>query len=170
MTNTPQNAPERIWAYPWHQYENKNGSGSSQTEYIRADLAFAMVAAALEDAAEAMAQYHWNRYRTREQGGVLHSPATFTSHTWQDAQDAIRALIPQDARAALEAERAKARAEGVREGMERAAKIAETERDKRNDQRRKWTGCSDQRMRWTAGALQANSIAAAIRAAMEGTE
>lgn len=29
-------APKRIWAYKWHQYETRNGP--SQTEYIRADL------------------------------------------------------------------------------------------------------------------------------------
>ena len=29
-------APERIWAYKWHQYETRNGP--SQTEYTRSDL------------------------------------------------------------------------------------------------------------------------------------
>lgn len=44
------------------------------------------------DARKAMADYHWNRYASRAEGGTLSSPAVFTSHTWQDVQDVIRAL------------------------------------------------------------------------------
>ncbi|WRH62092.1 MAG: hypothetical protein RSE12_17220 [Fuscovulum sp.] len=44
------------------------------------------------DAVKAMADYHWKRYASRAEGGTLSSPAVFTSHTWQDVQDAIRAL------------------------------------------------------------------------------
>ena len=40
------NAPERIWAYRWHQYETRNGP--SQTQYIRADIHDALVKAADE--------------------------------------------------------------------------------------------------------------------------
>ena len=39
-------APKRIWAYKWHQYETRNGP--SQTEYIRADIHDALVKAADE--------------------------------------------------------------------------------------------------------------------------
>ena len=47
---------------------------------------------AYERAAEAMAQYHWNRYADRKDGGTLSSPAVFSSHTHQHAVAAIRAL------------------------------------------------------------------------------
>jgi hypothetical protein len=56
------NAPEMIWAYPWHQYTSNNGSG--QTEYRRADLLPTLAAAmglpevqALVAAAERLAEW-----------------------------------------------------------------------------------------------------------------
>ncbi len=48
--------------------------------------------AAIEAAKKMMGDYHWNRYRTRDQGGELHYPAVFTSHTHRDVQDALDTL------------------------------------------------------------------------------
>jgi hypothetical protein len=97
--------------------------------YVRRDPAViaalpevqAMVADALERAAKAAGTYCWNRYASKDEGGQLSSPAVFTSHTHQDIDRAIRAMIPADHAAALAARDERMRAEGRKEGMERAA-------------------------------------------------
>lgn len=48
----------------------------------------------IEAAAIWAGEYHWNRYRTKDEGGVLAGPAVFTSHTWQNVQEGIRSLAP----------------------------------------------------------------------------
>lgn len=48
--------------------------------------------AAIEAAKKLRGDYHWNRYRTRDQGGELHYPAVFTSHTHQEVQEALDTL------------------------------------------------------------------------------
>lgn len=52
-----EDAPKRIWAYKWHQYETRNGP--SQTEYVRADLYSDLLRAAdvLADHVEAVAEW-----------------------------------------------------------------------------------------------------------------
>ncbi len=104
-------APERIWAWPdglkpgWYNggcTDDNEVCHSDEIEYTRTDLSNALIGAAYEAAAIAMGEYHWNRYAAREDGGKLHSPAVFTSHTHQTVESIIRALTPADARAALE--------------------------------------------------------------------
>ena len=74
-------------------------------------------------AVKAMADYHWSRYAARAEGGTLSSPAVFTTHTWQDVQNVIRALPATDARAdalreAAAAVRARYMGDNNREDME----------------------------------------------------
>jgi molybdopterin converting factor small subunit len=80
----------------------------------------ARVAAAYKVVAKAMGEYHWNRYRTKEDGGELSYPAVFTSHTGQKAEEVCLSLTPEDADAALDA----MLAEAEKRGMLRAAEIA----------------------------------------------
>lgn len=123
-----------------------------QAQEARAE-ADALVAAAYKVVAKAMGDYHWNRYRTKDEGGVLSYPAVFTSHTWQEARDACLFLTPDDARAALEAMLAEAEKRGEKQGMVRAAEIADT-----------WTGLAAKAQ---GGTLTGGAIALAIRAEAE---
>lgn len=89
-----------------HKYGNPLSSNAEECFgplFTRSDLAEAQIAAAYEAAAQVMAEYHWNRYKTRDEGGELHTPAVFTSHTWQTVQEIIRALTPSSAKTALDA-------------------------------------------------------------------
>jgi hypothetical protein len=74
-----------------------------------------------------------------------------TKAYWQS--DAIRALTPDDARAALEAMLAEAEKRGEKRGMLRAAEIADT-----------WTGLAAKSQ---GGTLTGGAIALAIRAEAE---
>lgn len=101
-------APERVWL----DYDAKMGGNSFPSfedpkscmapaiEYLRADIAEALVRKArndaLEEAAKVMGEYHLNRYKSREDGGELNSPAVFTSHTHQDVMELIRAMKETD--------------------------------------------------------------------------
>ena len=87
-------APENIWAYAgaFKMWRETYPASRNPTEYVRADVAQAMVAAAYEVAAYECAGS--NRGLTVE-----------------DVADDIRALTPIDARAALDAMLAKAREE-----------------------------------------------------------
>ena len=60
----------------------------------------AIVRAALERAADVMGEYHWNRYRTKEQGGELSYPAVFSSHTHQDVQEILMSIASDPAEVA----------------------------------------------------------------------
>ena len=89
-------APERIWAGPDGRHWSTEDIGNSvDVEYVRADVAAAMVAAALREAAEVA--YQW-----------------WDDDDAQELRDVIRALIP-DAGAALDRALEKAREEGRQE-------------------------------------------------------
>jgi hypothetical protein len=72
------------------------------TDMIPRAEADARVAAAYKVVAKAMGDYHWNRYRTKDEGGELSYPAVFTSHTGQKAEEICLSLTPDDARAFLD--------------------------------------------------------------------
>lgn len=108
-------APERIWANIEPEWMDGDGNlfvgGTWDAghlkdgiEYVRADVAAAMVAAALREAAEVA--YQW-----------------WDDDDAQELRDVIRALIP-DAGAALDRALAAAREEGRREEREACAKLA----------------------------------------------
>jgi len=81
----------------------------------------AMIAAAYEVAAKSAGTYCHLR---TVQGGRLRTPAVFTTHTWQEIQDCVRALTPADATAALARIERDAEARGRVKGMREAAEVA----------------------------------------------
>lgn len=86
------------------------------THYLRADVAQAMVAAALEASVDVLRQR--DSYIAPDK---MEAYDRGWSRALKTAAPAIRALTPDNARAALEA----AKAEAYRQGMLRAAEIAE---------------------------------------------
>lgn len=90
-----------------------------------------------------------------ERGTPMHSPPQLLT----EAHDAILALIdtPSQSTAAPDAL--------VRAALEWAATLCDAERDRRNRQRRDWTGSGTQGQRWIAGAMQAAYLADEIRTA-----
>lgn len=106
------NAPQRIHVTASHDGDtgswNKNRInerfGLTQTEFVRADIAQAMVAAAYEVAA-------------------FECEGSNLGLTAEDVADDIRAHTPADARSTLDAMVAKAHEEGKAEGLKEAAAI-----------------------------------------------
>jgi hypothetical protein len=108
MTDTTHEAPERIWAKPnigriilYNPAPNLDAliARGYLTEYVRADLVQAAVAAALTEATKALDYYVDADYCAMgypEDGGIA------ASGTARDCQAAILALITPDAQAALD--------------------------------------------------------------------
>jgi hypothetical protein len=100
--------PDRIWAYAgafkmWRDKFPEHAKSTSPTEYIRADVSDALVAAAYEDA----------------RNTVITTPSNYAAPTARiEIANAIDRLAPTDARAALDRIRQEARDEALREAAQ----------------------------------------------------
>jgi hypothetical protein len=108
---TTQGVAKKMWDDLDFVSEGAVNAEEATFDMIPRAEADARVAAAYKVVAKAMGDYHWNRYRTKDEGGELRYPAVFSSHTWQEAQEACLSLTPDDARSTLEAMLAEARRE-----------------------------------------------------------
>jgi phage I-like protein len=112
-----EKAPKRIWADPDHWLARKPRR-SGYTEYIREDVSNALIAAAYEASAVV------GDYFAEMDYGLMHYPesdALASGNTANEIRTSIRALPPEDARAAYDTAIRAAKIEGMRE----AAKAAE---------------------------------------------
>lgn len=132
-------APERIWADPDHWLEKKP-CRTGYTEYTRADLSHALIAAKLHEAAD-----------IAENGAAC-----------KEAVEVMRALIDTDHQAALDAY---VRRE-VEKERERCAKIADNMAARAEEQKERYRGGSNPWDRYRVLAAHYSNVAAAIREAV----